>query len=1258
MAIYPTGIITREVTYGSAIKFIGATDLTMEVTITPTRSLVWNGIPVINTVATVRNTTLGSEGSITLPVTNQTGWRDDKGIVSVANGAQSHYYKVSIRYLDTNAVEVAKREPFNFAVPAGDGPLDLDQLVPVTSTGGVTISIPDTWSQMLAAAQASAAQAAAAAEAAADPKNAYDIAVENGYTGTESQWLASLKGNPGLSAYDLAVLGGYTGTQTQWFDSLRGSGAFPPATLAVIRRNKSVNYYGMDETIPRARPTLTKLQLWRSLGFEIVRVPQKWNPDYTVLKALLADAQAVGIYIATDTHTYGHTGGVNKTQANATSLGLDAGTLIDPAIPSTVATWTDYCVAEYQQLGGYTSWIPLDMNEPEQAGEVWGPITIARRNALRAAGYSGVLGVSSGGGGSAAAVTSSATVLTSGTYTGKVKGHPTWMFGPKSAQEDKLCFVESHLYLDGLNQNAYQTVAQLDAFAASQNRTNADGTPVTTYLQYIKVKSLDGLLGSPAYTSVTKFIGEYSIPPIWDTADPNTLWPTTLPDVAGYTPPTANDSAADQDTKIAWHQALLDVFSSKRAGSCMWAERDNWASAYRWRITDQQLITISLNTGSGGGSGSVTSGGAGAKGDTGAAGMGVFTLNELARTQGVNWYGLDEAPGTPQHVPPTQAQLHRIKRDGITAIRLPVSWTVTDANLEQVLSDADAVGLRVFVECHTYGHTGGTNKTQAAGGGGTLIDPAIQSTVDTWTAWCVSQLNKFKHHPSYVPCDMNEPSQIGSVWENISRQRVAALRAAGWTGLIGVSSGGGGSSAGGINNATTGHPNGWWVRDDPGTFLEFHLYFDSSVVPQTNWMPLNDQVVGGTTYQGLNTKAVAAAVSGVTDISTYVDKKITEGFFGASKYLADGVTLRWPMPVFVGEWAFPPPYDPTDVSPVDGNVLFPSAPFTEPAADKIAKLAVHQRILDFFKSREAAACQWAYPANWSTGYRWKTSTEQVGQIGKANRVTSTAASPGSGFNYRGVWAASTAYAVNDVVSNAGSTYLVTTAFTSGTTFSTTNLSVWAAAGTNGTNGTNGAAGATGVSFPFAHNPAVGNYQRSWAITGAGGSAIVTGNASFMPYFQARAGITYDAFGITVTTIQNSGGGSGTLYFGLYANLTNFFPDTTSIIRSGSISSSASANQNTPITFTEGSWTPTVDTTVWLSCLYVAGTTPPTTAPSLAIVNSAFYTIDAPNSIQAYNSVRGLLMSGQTVLPTTQVTTTNAVPSTSGNIVCVYLRRSA
>ena len=63
-------------------------------------------------------------------------------------------------------------------------------------------------------------------------KSAYELAVDNGYTGTLEEWLLSLvgaagavgpSGQNGKSAYELAVDNGYTGTETEWLTTLVGA---------------------------------------------------------------------------------------------------------------------------------------------------------------------------------------------------------------------------------------------------------------------------------------------------------------------------------------------------------------------------------------------------------------------------------------------------------------------------------------------------------------------------------------------------------------------------------------------------------------------------------------------------------------------------------------------------------------------------------------------------------------------------------------------------------------------------------------------------------------------------------------------------------------------------------------------------------------------------------------------------------------------------------------------------------------------------
>jgi len=54
------------------------------------------------------------------------------------------------------------------------------------------------------------------------PKSAYDLAVENGFTGTLDEWLNSLNGADGKSAYAIAVEKGFQGTEEEWLASMKG----------------------------------------------------------------------------------------------------------------------------------------------------------------------------------------------------------------------------------------------------------------------------------------------------------------------------------------------------------------------------------------------------------------------------------------------------------------------------------------------------------------------------------------------------------------------------------------------------------------------------------------------------------------------------------------------------------------------------------------------------------------------------------------------------------------------------------------------------------------------------------------------------------------------------------------------------------------------------------------------------------------------------------------------------------------------------
>lgn len=57
--------------------------------------------------------------------------------------------------------------------------------------------------------------------------SAYEVAVQDGFEGTEEEWLLSLQGK---SAYEIAVELGYEGTEEQWIASLKGEDGVPGTT--------------------------------------------------------------------------------------------------------------------------------------------------------------------------------------------------------------------------------------------------------------------------------------------------------------------------------------------------------------------------------------------------------------------------------------------------------------------------------------------------------------------------------------------------------------------------------------------------------------------------------------------------------------------------------------------------------------------------------------------------------------------------------------------------------------------------------------------------------------------------------------------------------------------------------------------------------------------------------------------------------------------------------------------------------------------
>lgn len=126
-------------------------------------------------------------------------------------------------------------EPAVIVVPMGDGPLDITDVLSVRICGVDYVPVPGP-----------PGSPGAPGTAGPPGSSAYEVAVAEGFVGTEAQWLASLQGEPGDdgqqgedgpagdSAYEVAVQEGFSGTEQEWLNSLVGpEGEQGPAGLSV-----------------------------------------------------------------------------------------------------------------------------------------------------------------------------------------------------------------------------------------------------------------------------------------------------------------------------------------------------------------------------------------------------------------------------------------------------------------------------------------------------------------------------------------------------------------------------------------------------------------------------------------------------------------------------------------------------------------------------------------------------------------------------------------------------------------------------------------------------------------------------------------------------------------------------------------------------------------------------------------------------------------------------------------------------------------
>ena len=224
---WPDGVITRPITWKIPSTLTGGEITEVQTTITPilgnAKSLVW--VATGDELVSMSDTFSGDDViSFSVPVVDQVGWRDPAG-----NDYTNWSYKIVARarrgFREQELVKYfqIKQNQTNLdlaLVPYGE-PADptVTPIPPVTSVNGQSgdVVIPSV-----------------------DGKSAYEIAVENGYTGTESEWITSLTSTtPGPS--NTLTIGNVT------------EGSSPNATITGTSPNQILN-----------------LELPRSIGTEFI----------------------------------------------------------------------------------------------------------------------------------------------------------------------------------------------------------------------------------------------------------------------------------------------------------------------------------------------------------------------------------------------------------------------------------------------------------------------------------------------------------------------------------------------------------------------------------------------------------------------------------------------------------------------------------------------------------------------------------------------------------------------------------------------------------------------------------------------------------------------------------------------------------------------------------------------------------------------------------------------------------------------------
>jgi hypothetical protein len=155
----PPAVKKVRVTFGSGATQVTGSDVSTEVSFTPTAAVIWaaTGVPLLNPTEIVTSEP-GEEAVAEIVNPNQPGFIDGNG-----NAVRDYGVRVAVRYLaGGKQVGAILTKLVKFA--EDDDTVDLDLMIPITSASGTVVYIPDSWSEGVLEAQTAAIDALAAAE--------------------------------------------------------------------------------------------------------------------------------------------------------------------------------------------------------------------------------------------------------------------------------------------------------------------------------------------------------------------------------------------------------------------------------------------------------------------------------------------------------------------------------------------------------------------------------------------------------------------------------------------------------------------------------------------------------------------------------------------------------------------------------------------------------------------------------------------------------------------------------------------------------------------------------------------------------------------------------------------------------------------------------------------------------------------------------------------------------------------------------------